>query len=95
MNDSRRRRCAVAALILLACPLGTVAAFTPKGSTSSTLRRSNPLARFTKSNNSSDDDVPPSQIESITSNAKLLQPFGSIMKPYRNPSRPASPSPWP
>ena len=85
MNNSRRRRCAVAALLLLACTLGTVAAFTPKGSSPSStstsaaaLRRSNPLARFTKSNTNDDDDIPPSQIESITSNAKLLRPFGSI-----------------
>ena len=86
----RRRRFARATLLLLLCfNASTAAAFAPKGSTSSSASTSvrsntttnntrNPLARFTKNNNNGNDDVPPSQVESISTNAKLLQPFGAI-----------------
>ena len=82
----RRRRFARATLLLLCVNASTASAFAPKGSTSSSAsvrsnpnnHTRNPLARFTKNNNDDDEDVPPSQVESISLNAKLLQPFGAI-----------------
>ena len=79
----RRRRFASFALLLLMCiSTSTAAAFAPKSSTtpSTSTSNKNPLAaRFTQTNSHNNDDtVPPSQVESISQNAKLLQPFGSI-----------------
>jgi len=81
MFSHRRRAARTVLLLLLLCSSSTVTAeaFTLKGGASASVRSAiNPFARFVKTADKYDVPLDPSQVESISTNAKLLQPFGNI-----------------